>query len=469
MKYFYPNAVARLRIIWETFGDELNPVLMRPYEVLTIPKSTRVEVNSYTEADTFDIELDYKTFPFDPRSIKSCQVTIFMDNLKQGGFANPNDILEPSEDNAVFEGFADEDSMTLDDTSRTVKLKGRDFTAILIDAKWNGKLLPMTAPVDVVIAGVLAQLPAMGNITVTNKTDSFVLPTLAQFYPDFGALAGQRNAKKNEKYWDVIQDICTRAGIIAYMNIGELVLTKPRTLYDRNKAVQLVYGKSIKSLEMTRKFGRQKGFNLVVRSINGKEVVKAEIPKDSTNLPEGGDYVYIPVQTPQGVMINKADPSSRAPLMSFVVANVNDKDHLIEVGEKIYEEIGRQQIEGKIKTFDMDAPAPSVDPSDAVDGEPNCFNLLKLRNATPIEIIIGSDDLDAITKEANVGRRIKYLVDRGYGNDVATVFAQTLGKFSTPFYTKSVTFTLDQQGFNIEIDFINFIETAGKGLGIING
>jgi hypothetical protein len=465
VKYFYPHAVARLRVIWQNFGDESNLLLNKPYEVLAIPRMTKVEVNSYTEADTFDIELDYKTFPFDPRSIRSCQVTIFMDNLDSLG--DPLTVMAPSTDNAVFEGFADEDNMTFDDTARTVRLKGRDFTALLIDARWPGKLLPMTAPVDIVLAGVLARLPAMGDVTVSNRTDTPVLPTLAQFYPDYALLAGQRGAKRNEKYWDVIQDVCTRAGLICYMELNELVLDRPRTLYDPSKAVQLVYGKNVKTLEMTRKLGRQKGFNLVVRSIKGKEVIKAEIPKDSTRLPEGGDYVYVPIQTPLGVMVNKNDPSSRAPLMSFVVANVNDKTHLIEMGEKIYEEIGRQQIEGKLKTTDMEAPANEVD-IDNVSPDGECFNLLKLRVASPLSIVIGSEDLESISKEANVARRIKYLTDRGYTNQVASVFAQTLGKYTTPFYTKSIVFTVDaEQGFSIDIDFINFIETAGKGLGVI--
>lgn len=459
MKYFYPVAVAQLRVIWQDFGSS-DPALTQPWEIQVTPKQTRVSINSYVEADTFDIELDYKTFPFDPRAIKSCQVNIYMENQLKRADMQRN-ALVPSKDNAIFSGFADEDSIDLNESARTVRLKGRDFTAILIDAKWPGKLLSMHKPADQVIAGIISKLPAMGDVRIDNRTGIASLPVLAGLFPDLSQLAGMRSAQKHEKYWDVIQDICARIGIIAYMELDKLVLAKPRTLYDPTKSVQLVYGKNIKSMDMTRKFGRQKGFNLVVRSIRGKEVIKAEIPKDSTTLPEGGDYVRIPVQTPQGVQINKMDPSSIAPTMSFVVSNVGDKKHLIEVGEKIYEEIGRQQIEGKIKTLDMDSP------QNVGTKQESCFDLLQLRVGTPLSIVIGSDDLANITKTSDMAKRTQYLMMRGYNPKVATVFAQTLGKFVTPFYTKGATFSLDENGFGVEIDYVNFIETAGKGLGIL--
>lgn len=467
MKYFYPGAVAQLRVIWQDFGSS-DPTLTQPWEMQVTPKMTRVSINSYVEADTFEIELDYKTFPFDPRAIKSCQVNIFMENQDHRAAVQRNAVV-PSHDNAIFSGFADEDSITLDESSRTVRLKGRDFTAIMVDSKYPGTLLPLHQPVDQIIMGLVSKLPAMGDITVDNRTGLSALPTLAGFWPDYSRLAGMRSAQRHEKYWDVVQDLCARAGLICYVELNKIVLAKPRTLYNPDKALQLVYGKNIKSLEMTRKYGRHKGFNLVVRSVNGKTVLKAEIPRESKTLPERGDYVRIPVQTPQGVMINKANPASIAPTMSFVVANVNNKSHLIEVGEKIYEEIGRQQIEGKLKTLDMDAPQPVAGPPVPGREAPvSCVNLLQLHVGDPISIVIASDDLQSITKESNVAKRTHYLLMRGYNQTVASVFAQTLGKFVTPFYTKGATFTLDaENGFSVEVDFVNFIETAGKGLGII--
>jgi prophage tail gpP-like protein len=448
--------VAVCEVVWEDFGSD-SPTLQQNYTVQVQPKSTRVSINSYMEADTFELELDYNTFPFDPRAIRSAQVSIHMADVETMQIDAVPNLLEPSEDNVVFKGFVDDEEMKLDDSTRTVTFKGRDFTSIYIDAKWPGKLLDVRKPVDEVLEDIVSRLKASGDITVENRTGSFTLPTLGQYYPDFGKLSGKRQPRKNETYWDVIQDIVTRAGLIAYIEIDKLVLTKPRTLYDPSKAVRMLYGHNLQSLELQRKLGKQKGFNLIVRSVIGKEVITAKIPLEAKNMDIAGAEVLIPKQSTKGALIDKNDPNAVAPYLNFVVANVRDKSHLIEIGEKIFEEIGRQQLEGKCKTFDMKARLQ----------DKTIFDLLKLRNGTPLLIEVRHDDLRGILPSASVADRKKYLVNRRYAPQVASVLAETIGKFATPFYCRSVDFSLSgANGFSIDIDFINFIETAGKGLGI---
>jgi hypothetical protein len=450
---------AVLRLVFEDFGDTTNFQAQKVYTIPVQCKRAQVAINSYTEADTFEIEVDYKAFPLDPRTIRSCQVSIHMENME-----SLEKKLTPGEDNTVFLGFADEDEMTFSDTARTVRLKGRDYTGIFTDAKWPGKLLPVQKPLDAVVAELISRLKSAGDITVDNRTGQLVLPVLAKYYPDFGVLSGQRNGGHRETYWDVIQDIVSHAGLIAYIELDKLVITQPRTLYDPTKSVQFLYGENIKDLTITRKLAKQKGINIVVRCLKGKEILKAEIPKESTNLPNGGDYERVPKQSVKGALIDKTSDDSIAPVMAFNVKNVTDKAQLIAIGEKIYQELGRQQIEGKFKTYDMEA---------AANESTECFDLLKMRNGTPIQVIVGADDQKALLdiqgslKEEVLSKRIAYLVRRGYDSQLALVFAQTLGKFSTPFYTKSVSFSMDaDNGFTVDVDFINFIETKNFGLGV---
>jgi len=457
MSYWFPQHCATLKVVWENFGNDTNPVLKQTYTIDTVPKRSKVAINAYTEADTFDIDLDYKTFPFDPRCIRSCQVSIHMDNMEALQENGKSKIIVPSEDNVVFLGFVDVSKMNLDESARLVNLTGRDYTSLYIDAPWPGEIVDLAGPVDKVIAKIIGRLKASGDITVENRTGSASLPVLASFYPDFGGLSGKRNARKKETYWDVIQDICAKAGLIAYIELDKLVITKPRTLYDPSQAVQLIYGKNVKTLEMTRHLGKQKGFNVVVRSIIGKKVETVEIPKDSKRLPEGGDYIYLPKQATNGALVDKSQPEAVAPSLAFAVANVRDREHLIVIGEKIFEEMSRQQLEGRVTTNDMKAPVE----------DSTCFNLLKMRNGTPINIRIDHEDLRKIQQTSSVPERIAYLNSRGYNPAVSNVLAQTIGKVTTPFYTREVQFTLDEQsGFSVDIDFVNFIETSGKGLGI---
>ena len=67
-----------------------------------------------------------------------------------------------------------------------------------------------------------------------------------------------------------------------------------------------------------------------------------------------------------------------------------------------------------------------------------------------------------------VAARRKMLIKRGYTNDVANALAQSLGRVSTRFYTKAVRLSLSQnEGFEMELDFINFIELENANLGSI--
>jgi len=452
LSHYFPQTAVTMKVVWESFGDETNPLLKREHDVKAVAKRTRVTINGYTEADTFELELDYKVFPFDPRCIRSCQVGIYLQDMKKQ-FDDRGQAVEiqPSEENAVFLGFADKEEMQFDQESRTVRMKGRDLTSIFIDQTWPGLSLDLTKPLNLVVAEILDTLKATGDIKVDNRVGG-VLPTLASFYPDFGALSGKRNARAKENYWDVIQDIVGKAGLIAYMELDKLVLTKPRTLYSREQAIQFIYGSNVKEMTMERNLGSQKGFNVRVRSISGKTILKADIPKDAVKLPGSGREVKRVKQ-----LANGSAQEETAPYFTFNVANVQDKSHLIEIGEGIFEELGRQQIEGRLTTYEMQ--------STQVAG--SCFDLTKIRNGTPIMLEIGIDDLNQIQQKASQADRFKYLIRKCYPTQVATIFAATMGKFSTPFYTRSVEFSCDaESGFQIDLDFVNFIETSGKGLGI---
>ena len=70
MGIYYPQAVMTLRLRPENFGDTGSEVLNTDQVFTVVAKRVVVMLNSYREADTFDAELDFKTFPFDPRIIR---------------------------------------------------------------------------------------------------------------------------------------------------------------------------------------------------------------------------------------------------------------------------------------------------------------------------------------------------------------------------------------------------------------
>lgn len=472
MGVYYPQVGATLRVVWEDFGNKASILAQDVYTLTVSPKRGRVSINSYTQADTFELELDYACFPFDPRCIRSAQVSIHMEDLGKlkDDFGRPVQIELRDElpktalgslgkaGNAIIIGFCDDESVTLNDSTRTITFKGRDYTSIFIDAPWPGKLIRKDlGPVDTVIASIIAQLPGAGDIKLDNRTGIAVLPSLVSL--DLGKHAGKGNPKPKENYWDVIQRVAAEAALIAYIELDKLVLTKPRTLYDRNKAVQFFYGKNVSELEFSRKIGRQKSFNIRVSSysVEQKRKISVDIPKEAQTLPGSGKEVLIEKVAVKGGVSEKTDEP--APYLLFFVADVADISQLIARGEKIYEEIARQQIEGKFSTCDFEAKQGD-NPLTA-----SCFDLTKLRNGTPLRIEIDPEDLAFINKESDVNRRTQFLVKRGYALKTARALAEAFQRFDTPFYTKEVSFSWGgDNAFKIDVDFINFIETAGLGI-----
>ena len=179
MTISYPQAAVVLRIVWEDFGTR-SPELSQVYTFEVLPKRVSVSLNNYKEADTFDVELDYRVFPLDPRFIRSCQITIHIENMErlvdERGKAVRIQPRAPStgdKHNTVLMGFVDTHNIDLNDNTKTVLMKGRDFTSLYTDIPWTGKAVPLSQSVDKVIEGIIAQLKTTGDIKVENRTGLF--------------------------------------------------------------------------------------------------------------------------------------------------------------------------------------------------------------------------------------------------------------------------------------------------------
>lgn len=460
-----------LKVRWEDFGNPAAFRLREDYLFNIQAKRLRVEINDYTSADTFEAEIDYKNFPFDPRCIRSCGVTIAMQDVgkifQQTNELNP---IQISRENTVFIGFADDESISFNDTTRTVKLSGRDFTSLMIDRKFLKGTLNLELPLDQVVQTLLNELDETKPLAIDKRVPGD-LPILSSFYSDKSELSGKKNTRKDESYWDVIQDVVRRAGLIAYVELDKLVISKPRVLFDKSAAKKFVYGKNLKSLEFKRKLGRRKNFNIVVRSmsVETKEVLEARIPSEATEAwaKETGISnieIKIPELDAEGVAKPEADLKA-APYIAFLIPDVVNKDHLIEVGQQIYEEIGRQEIEG---TFETDEMRTSWNTTNDGQSVPQEFNILNLRNGTPVQVEIDQGDLKGINKFNKPKDRERFLLQRGYSQKAAAALAETLSnpRMNGPMYARSVSYTLDQEsGFSCSVSFINFIETSNPVFG----
>ena len=469
MTRFYPQAAMTLEIRWEDFRNESDVVLTKLSTLRVTPKNVRVNINDYKSADTFNAELEYKNFPFDPRTIRALGVTIHMRDMghivNQVGLVDQIDVtknlIPGSKQDVVFMGFADEDTITLDEGSQRVRFEGRDFTSLMIDKPWDKKgPIDLARPLTVVIQEILLQNEATQEIFIENRTGA-ILPNIGLYAPSFTPLGTTKNKKKNDTYWDVIQDIVARAGLVAYIELDKLIITKPRALFDKSNAKQFVYGSNLKSLEMHRKIGRMKDINVRVMSLNieKKQVLKIDIPRQAKP-----DWLQAMNLSAVNNTTKKLKPTKgqevkevteTAPFLTFRIPEITNEDHLKEVGQSIYEELGRQQLEGSLQTREM---------SICDGGVP--FDVTNIRNGTPIDIEVNHDDLTGLRRLDTESARTQWLINRKYAPIVARALAKATGKFGTPFYTKSVEFSFDaESGFSMKLDFMNFIEISDRALG----
>lgn len=473
MSIYYPQGAITLNVRWEDFGNDQDKQLNDVYKFSVLARNLMVEINDYTEADKFSCEIDYKEFPFDPRTIRSCMVVISIED-KKAVFKNDNslNLIDQADENKVFTGFVDEESISLDDETRTVTMEGRDFTSLLIDERYLQKPISLSKPVDKIIEDLLLSLEATKRIEVENRTGDDNLPTLAKLAPNFNEKTSVRNTKRKDTYWDVIQNIISRAGLIGYMELDKFVINKPRSLYSEKdaKSKLFVYGKNLKDLTYKRKLGRFKGFNIRVLSldIEGKRVIEAKVPEEAVTVGIKGPAVTIPQLDSEGKKIK--DPK-KAPYLTFRVPDISSKEHLIKIGEKIFEELGRQQIEGSFTTYEMEIPEISSIVTKSTNSKNEKYvqtrpvSFRDIRNGTPIEVYINQQDMQEMRSDSNMSQKRSFLVSRGYPSEVASVLASSMNRISTPFYTKNVRLEINQDsGFKMDIEFINFIDTTNSKL-----
>jgi hypothetical protein len=469
-------------------------------------------VNDYKTTDTFNMEIDYKNFPFDPRSIRSCGVVIYFQDMgklynSDGTFnkiiPGASTVVDPTISNAVFIGFADEEEIEFDDTNRMVKLSGRDTTALLIDQKYiNNTPISLNLPIDEAIQTLLSQIPAVSQVAVLNQTIDPVtfqpetLPTLAQYYPDFNdPLTGSKNPGQHETYWEIIQDICHRAGLICYFSrsikngqlVPTIILANPKNQFiplnsETKDDIKIIYGVNVKNLKLKRKLGRFKGFNLQVRCRIDKQVLIARIPEQATvawgtafgfqqesGTTANGEStnfapISIPVLKPDG-SIDTSAVKAPAPYITFPVHDVADLDALVKIGQTLYEQYSLQQLEGSFDTFEMLGRGTTRDTNGDQTISYKNYDLTQIRKGQTICLEINTDDLGEISRLSSYPARVEYLIQRNYDSKVASVFAETMGKFSPRFQIKSYRMSInDTSGWKLSVDFQNIIDTTFRSL-----
>lgn len=552
---FYPGAKVRLKVLLddgilapplpstgapspagaESFPQGLaSDVLVIPnFEVIeTVPSNCSVELNPYRTADSAKFEIDFTLLPFDPRRIRAMTVEIFGGVFTPAEWARANGPLDapglvlpdnPGPETAVvtsqgtasnmlFQGFADDTDLDLDESTQTITISARDLTGELLDAEVPPNVvrdIPSTLPLDLVIQLVLTGdgvpeasasrrfgVPGYRGIRVVNdvKDDFGVivpLPTLADCKPKSWsdsrgtARSGRKRSPGNaqkQSYWDWICNVCTEAGFRVYVRQGtipvdfpgagtllpaaEIVITDPRTYYRQSTTTgavdgfllptqvrQFVWGINAKSMRIQQKLKKVKVPTVRVTSF---DTATAEIV--------ARDYPPIPVN-------NRPSPSGVGDRQEIKVFTFNAisgltrlqlEQYLDGQARAIYEELGRGDMHVEIETVTLAALPENYNSQAKAD-------IFAMRPSDPILVLIPGTDIErgivagaAQTLTQTIPERVQELVRLGYDMRTAIFLAQATEApyLQQEFRVQKVNLDFDlQKGWSAKIEAINYLDT----------
>jgi len=415
-------------VVFDDFGTGSQQTFIN-----VIPRSCKVSLNSYNQADTFDMEFDGKAFPLSPDMLRSAAVQIYMYQTDQ---LHATDQW-PEISRPTLAGLIDR--ATLDGANEGVvfKCSGRDYTALLMDKEWDPtKRVKMGRDL---VSTVQELVDEASQAKRTGRTLTVTFEGGFESPPLLGALHYKASKKRGltpqnaKNYWDVIYQLCLRSGFIVFVRGFEVVISRPQILQDQAKVdlPKLVYGRNLSSLSVDRKLGKERVPQILVKSYD---------PTTKTNIqakfPEQKDAVTTGVGT------------EKEETKVFTVDGISDERTLKRFAENAYNTLARGESTVSFSTVALKD----------LDEE---HDLLQLRAGSAVAVGFDPFVSDATLHGMSTSERYDRLIGLGYNNKIAMLVAREYDKmsyFRRPFYVKEVVLTWDyKEGIMIEVEAMNFI------------
>lgn len=413
--FSYPWCAVVLKLIFEDSEE----VVTQP----VFPVDVSVEKNPYHEADTAKVELNFKDFPLEPRLCKAITLLVHM-----GCLDTPNESPLVSEDNLIFIGFVDQNSIEFDDSKTKVMLEARDYTSLLIDQKYPEETVNINRPLVDVVEEILSKEEAFGEIEIELRG--------LDESPTLGDFKSERNWEeatvKEQTFWDLIVDMCQQSGLVCFIENDKLVIQQAQNLVDDSRIEPFIFGQNIKKITVSRDLRKLNQPNIEVRSYDDKQ--------KKTLV---GRYPDPPVSKKA---IVKEDSKERFEYQRFIVRNINSEDQLKKIAESIYWQVARNEVKGTIETRETKSLL-----------EDNAL-LMTLAHGKGIYAAFKAEGM---FQNLQTSERENYLNSIGFDSKVAKKMASLFDsdKLNGPYYVHKATHSFkNDSGYGLNIEFINFID-----------
>lgn len=507
-RVFYPAARAILQIVFRSpDGSADGPEHLIPI----LPKKATVHINSYRQADSFEMTFDAADLPVDPNRVLAGFTEIYLfemlpgmqksravvsrqftteEEAAGGRWAGALAATEDERKAAVLRfkgegtpliaGLFDEHDLEMSGDGKWVTITGQDYTSFLLAKQWpptpagNAQRVPSGQKLHFILKSLLAKADPGKRLSlrVDRHIDKTKIPVVGkkETSPNGRGIP----VKADTSYWEVMYKLAVRHGYILFVEGLEVVLSTPRNITDLATADirTLAWGGNIERINLKRKLMRQKSARIVIQAYDDRtrKTITVEYPPhgkksgEKLQLKDKGKKQTTHTEK-RGGAAKKAPVKAAAKTVQgddeytiVPVFGITDEEILRRAAEGLYHLNGHSEREITVLTHDlMDLGDPSRDPPVPPQ------SLLRLRSGDAVSIEWQLDR--ALLMNQTPEARFSHMVARGYNPEVAQVLAEQythlVGELR-PLRVHEASYDFDvDEGLSIEIQLNDFVEVDG--------
>jgi hypothetical protein len=459
-----------------------------------VPKSVEIEKNGYRVADTAKVTIDWRTLPFDPRIVRAAAIELVVGVVAEDPFVKgfdgqtdpvsglPLSIIQqsigsPTVTSATrFCGWTDEWAISFDEENLT-ELTCRDYTSSFIDTPLGSDaMINLDLPIDQGIATMLKSYPTLDGFQVRYigvPGYPAPAPSLGPTVPRTARSRRGRNARSGRSgdqrmtVWDHITDTCVALGLVPFVVNYELHIVQPTTQYRTQDVRRMVYGRNLTTLSFTRKLGGTKVPTIECRAYD-PTIGRVRWSRWPVRTGEPTSGVLGVTQPPMPLRANEVTPSGARPderIQTYTLKPTTSPAIMSRCARALFEQIGRQEIEGELETSDVSSWDISFDEArDVLKAD-----LLDLKSGDALELLVAPRESErpevvATTPGEWIGMeraaRTRFLMSQGMTRQVAENIAGLQDAVSSMIFRVSdVHLVFDSEdGIKVKASFMNFIE-----------
>jgi hypothetical protein len=460
-KQFFPRALVRFEALLNLSRttDELQTI-----SSVVRPRSVSVTRNDFNTADTAEIILDVQNFPILPRMVRQVFCTIYMGDADRIEDPFITDFAETVGDLVRFAGYVDDPEMSLDENDGTITWKLRDFTALLMaDTRPPTEVTPSYADnLAVALRRIVNNIPQGKNIKLRYLNETEVVPESdLGSWPDLSivapkALAGAKiPVKPEDTAWDLIKRCCDPLSLVPSIYLDQLIVRTSRGLISDPRRPVFVYGSNLMNYKEKRQTGRSKeGTGLTGYLASTRKPIMAFYPPPGDPAISKSKQPFVPAKEGNPAYVEGTEDRRKW----FIYGTISSQKALDDAAFRIFTERSRQEWEASFECRRMRVVDDKL-PNDVPDDDAT-FDVMTLANADRIWLGVEPDLRQMLAGLSDTNARVQFLVDNGYGVDVAPVmvkaFEVNLGGVIEA-YVRKIEFKIDDTGFSADFEVNNLV------------